>query len=45
MCAADELALAIAVVLVGCSALCLDAVWSLWIAYILTRPLGASMGD
>ncbi|CAM5411558.1 hypothetical protein SVIOM342S_10420 [Streptomyces violaceorubidus] len=23
----------------------LDAVWSFWIAYILTRPLGASIGD
>jgi uncharacterized membrane-anchored protein len=26
-------------------ALGLDAVWSFWIAYILTRPLGASIGD
>ena len=23
----------------------LDAIWSFWIAYILTRPLGASLGD
>lgn len=23
----------------------LDAVWSFWIAYVLTRPLGASIGD
>ncbi|MDJ0383523.1 hypothetical protein [Streptomyces sp. G-G2] len=23
----------------------LDAVWSFWIAYVLTRPLGASLGD
>ncbi|MGC0416460.1 hypothetical protein [Embleya sp. AB8] len=23
----------------------LDAVWSFWLAYILTRPLGASLGD
>ncbi|GAA3851194.1 hypothetical protein GCM10022403_098370 [Streptomyces coacervatus] len=23
----------------------LDAVWSFWIAYVLTRPLGASVGD
>ena len=23
----------------------LDAVWAFWIAYILTRPLGASLGD
>ncbi|MEU9385094.1 hypothetical protein AB0D38_30850 [Streptomyces sp. NPDC048279] len=26
-------------------ALGLDAVWSFWIAYVLTRPLGASIGD
>ena len=26
-------------------ALGLDAVWSFWIACILTRPLGASIGD
>ncbi|MGW3248306.1 hypothetical protein ACWDAS_38060, partial [Streptomyces sp. NPDC001070] len=22
-----------------------NAVWSFWIAYVLTRPLGASIGD
>ncbi|MFJ9417942.1 hypothetical protein ACIRPT_27870 [Streptomyces sp. NPDC101227] len=38
-------ALAIAAVAVAHLALGLDAVWSFWIAYILTRPLGASVGD
>ncbi|MFE2179710.1 hypothetical protein [Streptomyces sp. NPDC059455] len=38
-------ALAIAAVGVAHFALGLDAVWSFWIAYILTRPLGASVGD
>ncbi|UXY25421.1 COG4705 family protein [Streptomyces sp. HUAS TT20] len=38
-------ALAIAAVAVAHRALGLDAVWSFWIAYILTRPLGASIGD
>ncbi|OAH13074.1 COG4705 family protein [Streptomyces jeddahensis] len=38
-------ALAIAAVAVGHFALGLDAVWSFWIAYVLTRPLGASVGD
>ncbi|MFI6683992.1 hypothetical protein [Streptomyces sp. NPDC050485] len=38
-------ALAIAAVAVAHFALGLDAVWSFWIAYVLTRPLGASMGD
>ncbi|MEU1371597.1 hypothetical protein ABZ454_36550 [Streptomyces sp. NPDC005803] len=37
--------LAIAIVAVGHLALGLDAVLSFWIAYILTRPLGASIGD
>jgi uncharacterized membrane-anchored protein len=23
----------------------LDAIWAFWIAYVLTRPLGASIGD
>ncbi|AYN42717.1 hypothetical protein D9753_31900 [Streptomyces dangxiongensis] len=36
---------AIAAVAIAHSALGLDAVWSFWIAYILTRPLGASIGD
>ncbi|WP_310715408.1 COG4705 family protein [Streptomyces lydicus] len=36
---------AIAAVAVAHFALGLDAVWSFWIAYILTRPLGASIGD
>ncbi|MEV7087286.1 hypothetical protein AB0O07_15515 [Streptomyces sp. NPDC093085] len=35
----------IAAVAVGHLTLGLDAVWSFWIAYILTRPLGASAGD
>ncbi|MEU8579232.1 COG4705 family protein [Streptomyces abikoensis] len=35
----------IAAVAVAHFALGLDAVWSFWIAYILTRPLGASVGD
>jgi uncharacterized membrane-anchored protein len=38
-------ALAIAAVAVVHFALGLDAVWSFWIAYVLTRPLGASVGD
>lgn len=38
-------AAAIAAVAVAHFALGLDAVWSFWIAYVLTRPLGASMGD
>lgn len=38
-------ALAIAAVAVAHFALGLDVVWSFWIAYILTRPLGASIGD
>ncbi|WP_432176984.1 COG4705 family protein [Streptomyces sp. Tue6028] len=38
-------ALAIAAVAVAHFALGLYAVWSFWIAYILTRPLGASIGD
>ncbi|MFE7977936.1 hypothetical protein [Streptomyces shenzhenensis] len=38
-------ALAIAAVGVAHFALGLDAVLSFWIAYILTRPLGASVGD
>jgi len=38
-------ALAIAAVAVARFALGLDAVWSFWIAYVLTRPLGASVGD
>ncbi|MGW3508699.1 COG4705 family protein [Streptomyces sp. NPDC000994] len=38
-------ALAIAAVAVAHFALGLNAVWSFWIAYILTRPLGASIGD
>ncbi|WP_225828418.1 hypothetical protein [Streptomyces naphthomycinicus] len=38
-------AVAIAAVALAHFALGLDAVWSFWIAYILTRPLGASIGD
>lgn len=38
-------ALAIAAVALAHFMLGLDAVWSFWIAYILTRPLGASIGD
>ncbi|MFI1735494.1 hypothetical protein ACH40E_41060 [Streptomyces acidicola] len=38
-------ALAIAAVAIAHFALGLDAVWSFWIAYVLTRPLGASIGD
>ncbi|MFJ9730438.1 hypothetical protein ACIRU2_00325 [Streptomyces sp. NPDC101169] len=38
-------AAAIAAVAVARFALNLDAVWSFWIAYVLTRPLGASVGD
>ncbi|MFD8651463.1 COG4705 family protein [Streptomyces mirabilis] len=38
-------AMAIAAVAIAHFALDLDAVWSFWIAYILTRPLGASIGD
>ncbi|MER6784156.1 hypothetical protein ABT330_05780 [Streptomyces sp. NPDC000658] len=43
--AAVLFALAIAAVAVAHFALGLDAVWSFWVAYILTRPLGASIGD
>ncbi|MEU0283535.1 hypothetical protein [Streptomyces sp. NPDC006195] len=35
----------IAVVAVAHHWLDLNAVWSFWIAYVLTRPLGASLGD
>lgn len=35
----------IAAVAIARFTLDLDAVWSFWIAYILTRPLGASFGD
>jgi uncharacterized membrane-anchored protein len=38
-------AVLIAIVAVAHSALDLNAVWSFWIAYVLTRPLGASLGD
>ncbi|OIJ99804.1 hypothetical protein [Streptomyces colonosanans] len=38
-------AAAIAAVAIAHFGLDLDAVWSFWIAYILTRPLGASIGD
>ncbi|MFG2603133.1 hypothetical protein ACGFT2_06190 [Streptomyces sp. NPDC048514] len=38
-------ALAIAAVAVAHFALGMNAVWAFWIAYILTRPLGASLGD
>ncbi|WP_405558079.1 hypothetical protein [Streptomyces sp. NBC_01171] len=38
-------ALAIAAVAIARFALGANAVWSFWIAYILTRPLGASVGD
>ncbi|MEU6994942.1 hypothetical protein ABZ953_30320 [Streptomyces sp. NPDC046465] len=38
-------AVAIATVAVAHFALGLNAVWSFWIAYVLTRPLGASAGD
>ncbi|MFI6875088.1 hypothetical protein ACIBL6_16790 [Streptomyces sp. NPDC050400] len=38
-------ALAIAVVALARRTLSLDAVWGFWIAYVLTRPLGASLGD
>lgn len=37
--------LAIAAVALAHFMLGLDAVWSFWIAYVLTRPLGASLGD
>ncbi|MCX4856126.1 hypothetical protein OG426_41070 [Streptomyces canus] len=37
--------LAIAAVAVARFTLGLDGVWSFWIAYVLTRPLGASIGD
>ncbi|WP_406124080.1 hypothetical protein [Streptomyces sp. NBC_00989] len=43
--AATLFALAIGAVAVAHLALGLDAVWSFWIAYVLTRPLGASIGD
>jgi uncharacterized membrane-anchored protein len=35
----------IAVVAVAHARWKLDAIWAFWIAYILTRPLGASLGD
>ncbi|MEU9453049.1 hypothetical protein [Streptomyces sp. NPDC048277] len=38
-------ALSIAAVALAHFTLGLDAVWSFWIAYVLTRPLGASIGD
>ncbi|MFG1706890.1 hypothetical protein ACFLIM_27230 [Nonomuraea sp. M3C6] len=38
-------ALAIAAVAVAHFALGVNAVWSFWIVYVLTRPLGASVGD
>lgn len=38
-------AAAIAAVAIARFGLDLDAVWSFWIAYVLTRPLGASIGD
>ncbi|MFG2956585.1 hypothetical protein ACGF5O_23045 [Streptomyces sp. NPDC048291] len=38
-------ALVIAAVALAHFALDLDAVWSFWIAYVLTRPLGATAGD
>ncbi|MET7683727.1 hypothetical protein [Streptomyces sp. NPDC005423] len=38
-------ALVIAAVGIAHFTLGLDAVWSFWIAYVLTRPLGASIGD
>ncbi|MFJ3310372.1 hypothetical protein ACIPSA_46805 [Streptomyces sp. NPDC086549] len=37
--------LVIAAVALAHFALDLDAVWSFWIVYVLTRPLGASVGD
>ncbi|TXS43248.1 hypothetical protein EAO75_31460 [Streptomyces sp. uw30] len=43
--AAVLFALAIAAVALAHFTLGLDPVWSFWIAYILTRPLGASIGD
>ncbi|MEK0099952.1 hypothetical protein ACFC4G_42860 [Streptomyces sp. NPDC056002] len=43
--AAALFGLAIAAVALAHFKLGLDAVWSFWIAYILTRPLGASIGD
>ncbi|MFF5861003.1 hypothetical protein ACFY8B_36325 [Streptomyces sp. NPDC012751] len=38
-------ALAIAAVAIARFTLGLNAVWSFWTAYVLTRPLGASIGD
>ncbi|MEU7305947.1 hypothetical protein [Streptomyces sp. NPDC007206] len=38
-------AAAIAAIALAWFSLDLSAVWSFWIAYILTRPLGASVGD
>ncbi|MEU6089473.1 hypothetical protein ABZ865_22190 [Streptomyces sp. NPDC047085] len=38
-------AAAIAAVAISRFTLGLNAVWSFWIAYVLTRPLGASVGD
>ncbi|MEU6765578.1 hypothetical protein ABZ916_24045 [Streptomyces sp. NPDC046853] len=43
--AAVLFALGIAAVAAAHFVLRLDAVWSFWVAYILTRPLGASIGD
>ncbi|MEU6680232.1 hypothetical protein [Streptomyces sp. NPDC046925] len=43
--AAVLFALGIAAVAAAHIVLRLDAVWSFWVAYILTRPLGASIGD
>ena len=43
--AAVLFASAIAAVAVAHFTLGLNAVWSFWIAYVLTRPLGASIGD
>ncbi|MET9089519.1 hypothetical protein ABZX77_47990 [Streptomyces sp. NPDC004237] len=37
--------LVVAAVALAHFALDLDAVWSFWIAYVLTRPLGAAVGD
>ncbi|MFF8372665.1 hypothetical protein ACF05W_28035 [Streptomyces lydicus] len=36
---------ALAAIVLAWFSLDLNAVWSFWIAYILTRPLGASVGD
>ncbi|MET8788061.1 MULTISPECIES: hypothetical protein [unclassified Streptomyces] len=42
---ATLLSMVIAAIAIAYFALDLDAVWSFWIVYILTRPLGASIGD